>query len=466
MGYTIDTIQLMFAVLLTTITGSIFAVIWYLIGNLLEKAGFLNIVYHFLKVVAVFYFIPVAFIFMMYINGTQDVWMGKLFVATPLLVLISRIFCTLWLFGVVVFLVRYIYRSIRLSIVRRRAFPCKAYIQQYYEEICEELHISPNKVTVAYSYHMSAPCICGVFKPKILLPVEEYGKRELRVIFLHELAHYRQKDVLFKQITCIAVILHFFNPIIRIFQYKVDEWGEYSIDYDVCNRLGDFKGYVETIFYLATGTDLMENVPTQLAERDSSLLKRTIRMKKNLNRKKCSRTVAALIVFGMLVISTGAVYAATIGTAEAYVAAFDETDVEVVQSVQVDSGDEEEELVEFIDTQSDEEFTVVVEDENSFINARSTGGGFEWTVGSKVIRQSSAFKGTSGNYITVVAELDPTNLKAYVGIIEPDGTKRCVYGSGSINSTFSLDQTGSYRVYVRNANSKSIDVTGVYFSKY
>ena len=42
------------------------------------------------------------------------------------------------------------------------------------------------------------PFICGVIRPKIILPEEQYTKKELEIILLHELEYYKQKDIFWK----------------------------------------------------------------------------------------------------------------------------------------------------------------------------------------------------------------------------------------------------------------------------
>ena len=40
--------------------------------------------------------------------------------------------------------------------------------------------------------------MCGVLRPKVILPVRRYGKDELQVIFTHEITHYLQGAMLLK----------------------------------------------------------------------------------------------------------------------------------------------------------------------------------------------------------------------------------------------------------------------------
>ena len=58
----ITLINILYAILLTSITGAIFTVLFVVAGRVLERMGFLHIRYELLKVVAFFYLCPVAYL--------------------------------------------------------------------------------------------------------------------------------------------------------------------------------------------------------------------------------------------------------------------------------------------------------------------------------------------------------------------------------------------------------------------
>lgn len=77
----------------------------------------------------------------------------------------------------------------------------------------EKLKIHVN-VTVKQTYTIATPIICGIIKPVILLPVNDYSKEELDVIFAHELMHCKHKDILWKQLCAFSRIVFWWNPLI------------------------------------------------------------------------------------------------------------------------------------------------------------------------------------------------------------------------------------------------------------
>ena len=67
----------------------------------------------------------------------------------------------------------------------------------------------------------SSPCIYGIMHPKILVP-EDFAEKEDEIIenvFMHELSHYKRKDMITNCILIIMTAIHWFNPFVyRIFR--------------------------------------------------------------------------------------------------------------------------------------------------------------------------------------------------------------------------------------------------------
>ncbi len=67
------------------------------------------------------------------------------------------------------------------------------------------------------SSQVQSPAIMGPFKPTLLLPVDvraRFDLTELRLIFLHELAHLKRGDVIVQALITLLQILHWFNPVL------------------------------------------------------------------------------------------------------------------------------------------------------------------------------------------------------------------------------------------------------------
>lgn len=123
-------------------------------------------------------------------------------------------------------------------------------------ETCKlELNIKSNKLQLFQINTLRSPAIVGLFKPCLLLPldvVERMGLKKIRHIFLHELIHYKRKDILWNSLSCILQILHWFNPVIWFAFFRMRTDREMSCDYDVLEKLKEEEiiTYGETLIEL------------------------------------------------------------------------------------------------------------------------------------------------------------------------------------------------------------------------
>ena len=80
---------------------------------------------------------------------------------------------------------------------------------------------------------IQSPMIVGSYKPILLLPEVQYTMEEVRMVFMHELAHYKNHDYGWKQLTVIIKLIHCFNPVVyRLLKY-VDRWSEIGCDISI-----------------------------------------------------------------------------------------------------------------------------------------------------------------------------------------------------------------------------------------
>jgi len=89
---------------------------------------------------------------------------------------------------------------------------------------------------------VQSPAIMGLFHPALLLPVnvrESFDARELRFIFLHELAHLKRGDILIQALIAVLQILHWFNPVLWLAFRRMRIDREPATDALVLSRTGE-----------------------------------------------------------------------------------------------------------------------------------------------------------------------------------------------------------------------------------
>ena len=87
---------------------------------------------------------------------------------------------------------------------------------------------------------VTSPALFGFVRPRLLLPagmLEALSLKELRHVFLHELAHLKRRDIYLGWLTCILQALHWFNPLIWLAFYRMRADRELACDYLVLARL-------------------------------------------------------------------------------------------------------------------------------------------------------------------------------------------------------------------------------------
>ena len=454
------TIRIFIAIMLTSATGTILFAAWYWIGQLLEKMGYVNIMYWLLRLLLVFWFVPMAYLIMA-IEDMKNTGRSFVFFNTDIIGYASSVLVAIWLFVVLCSSTCYV-REIRRTNRRfKDAFICELDIKKVFEDTCQRLSVKNGRVKVRQSYQTSTPVCVGTFRPTVIIPVMDYTTEELQVIFVHELTHYKHKDQWLKHLTFIASCMHCFNPVIYKLRRKVEKWEEYVCDADSVKVIGSIKAYFQVILDMAKADEDedMPGVYSSLVEDESEIKDRFAHIQRSKDMKIKNKWKAILCVATMFVTSTTTVYGATTATEYAYWNAYNATAEEVIELSQTvtDDGYTEYEVSGLEEKVKEEEGAVIAKDRSG------TNYAFNWTVRRNYALRSSPFKASSGQTITVTTIGTPANITYRMGIVQPDGVRRYVSGSDTMVHNFTLTQTGTYYVYVQNmSTTTALDVSGAY----
>lgn len=121
-------------------------------------------------------------------------------------------------------------------------------------EQCKSELTVRRKVPLIMTNGVDGPALYGVIHPKILIPagIEDLHPNELRFIFLHELVHYKRKDILANWLMTCLLVIQWFNPILWYAYRKMREDQELSCDAATISRLSEneIKEYGNTIIKL------------------------------------------------------------------------------------------------------------------------------------------------------------------------------------------------------------------------
>ena len=77
---------------------------------------------------------------------------------------------------------------------------------------------------------LSVPMLAGILNPVLLLPKDKLSRDSLGYSLLHELTHYRRKDILLKALCLWVCALHWFNPTVWLMARAVEQDTELACD--------------------------------------------------------------------------------------------------------------------------------------------------------------------------------------------------------------------------------------------
>lgn len=97
------------------------------------------------------------------------------------------------------------------------------------EKVKQKLNMK-EKITLACAKDSLTICTMGITKKYIILPGNGINEEDLFCIFKHELIHIKRKDVMFRYIVLLTMMVHWFNPLIYLYFYVISIYCEQSCD--------------------------------------------------------------------------------------------------------------------------------------------------------------------------------------------------------------------------------------------
>lgn len=163
---------------------------------------------------------------------------------------IWRILSCIWLLGTVIFISTVII-SYAVYILKRRKNSILIENNDSFFKIKKQLKIKRN-IRVRKSSDIASPMLTGVFFPIVYIPEKEITEEMLEMVFIHELTHYKRKDILVKWFALFVNAVHWFNPFSYVISSALSEACELSCDMKVTKNMNEDeqKLYMKTILEL------------------------------------------------------------------------------------------------------------------------------------------------------------------------------------------------------------------------
>lgn len=158
--------------------------------------------------------------------------------------LLNRVLFGIWIFGILVASVFFLYSATKIFLLRKRAYlitwQTEPDLFQLFSSCLKELGIQ-RKIRLYASCSLFTPVSYGWLKPTVMIPQDLdilLSEEDIRFIFLHELQHYKHKDALLNDLICFLQIIYWFNPFIWYAFGQLRSDREIACDHSVLHVIG------------------------------------------------------------------------------------------------------------------------------------------------------------------------------------------------------------------------------------
>lgn len=452
--------NILFMLFLTSITGGLVTGLWMLYRKFLEKRTDVRDMYRLLRAVALTYIFPLFYLVGDNILQIRQDQLSIVFLFTSSLKedICSALFLV-WAIGVIILLlIRFPMWSYFHRIIRE-CIRADVKSERILKQVCQELKIR-KKVRLYRGYSVASPFVKGVIHPAIYLPMDDLrDARELEMVFVHELSHWKQKDILWKPVFAFINIIFWFNPLSGYLWRQLTLWAEVCCDANCYEGNFGQKEYFELLCKMQdSALDRMMGFMPMWSEGKNQLLWRLNHM--NTGKvHKINRIAVAMIAVSCMLFGSTLTCAAAGGMRRAY----EKTYWNVTENEEMERQDvPQERTIEYGTLEEMEAETQIVRpDEESGIMLYGVGL-INWTVAKGTTDMTSGFTVNKGDPIKVMLSINKSSSKIRVGIMEMDGTTQYISGGGEVHQTFYARKSGVHCVFIYNHSGEKIKAEGSY----
>lgn len=158
----------------------------------------------------------------------------------------------IWGAGVLIFLLVVMISYFRF-LCRKNKNAVRISDNKIFSEVKKELKIK-RRIRLKASSDIGSPMLVGILFPTVYIPCLEIPDNNMRMVLLHELTHYKRKDLLVKWFAILVNAVHWFNPLCYLACAALSEACEVSCDMSATKNMSEDeqKLYMQTILNLAT----------------------------------------------------------------------------------------------------------------------------------------------------------------------------------------------------------------------
>ena len=215
-------------------------------------------------------------------------------------------FLIVWASGVLLFTAQVV---ISWSLFRHGFRTKKQSFPQTIERLIEGCHQAvglKQRVPVFETELVSSPALCGLWKPRILLPINftlSYSEDQIAHVITHELAHHKRRDALWNIWATVIQIFHWPNPLVWLAHSRMRADRELATDFLALKALRKDQSvaYGETILKSLQSSSIRRTIPglIGISEERHNLLRRFRMISEFQKHRKYSLVALAAVLVSM-----------------------------------------------------------------------------------------------------------------------------------------------------------------------
>lgn len=158
-----------------------------------------------------------------------------------------------WLMVAVSIMLLLIQRAFHIKglVAQARGGDCR--LKSLFDQCKEKMGVGKG-VILRISPNVTAPSVCGLLRPVVLLPKEferTLNSGHLKAVLLHELAHIKRKDLWISMVQTFLQIVYFYNPLLWVANRVIRRVREQAVDEVVLVAMAEeAEDYPETLLYV------------------------------------------------------------------------------------------------------------------------------------------------------------------------------------------------------------------------
>lgn len=453
-----------FYILSTSFGGTLLVCLWCIFNNIFRKVLSVNGTYIIFRAIIFFYFIPIVYFERFYDMLSDE----ELISSVPIIGLINPHMSNIlfypfiiWLTGAILTFAYNIYSHMffYFKVLRYSALAIDPFISRTQQNISMNLKIK-KPLPVYYNDNIATPMLAGILFPKILIP-NGFPSEDLSVMLYHENIHYKQHDLLFKQLGAVIRCLHWFNPFTYMLTNLINTWCEFNCD-NVCCRQNTFftpKEYARTLLELATTPRMSLNLYySAFSEKTSHLESRVKQIATRRTGVKYAGILIIIVSVTFFIFGTLTVNAASNKVLTYYYDWYYNTSTYIKEEpVYIPKTPEI--------TQTHEEVvadgTIIIEDApNDDISDVMTV--YYWKIKKNNGINCMKVACKKGQTLSVANTMLKRDLTLHHGIIDLEGNIHYVDGENFVVFEYKIPEDGEYTLFIQNPTDKDVNINGVY----